>query len=106
MYTATLGGGDRKLLLRTPYAAVYAADDKEGSLLYADGNVLMSRGFDPRRLQFSDEAKPITDLIGIFENRPYVSAASNGTIVYEARESPVGTLSLARPRWETPGFPP
>ncbi|HYI92014.1 MAG TPA: hypothetical protein VEX68_00580, partial [Bryobacteraceae bacterium] len=91
VYTVALGGGERKLLFRTPYAAVYAPGNGGGSILFADGDVLMSRPFDPRRLQFSDEARPVTDLIGIYENRPHVSADSNGTLVYQVRERPAGT---------------
>ena len=64
-----------------------------GSMLFADGDVLMSRPFDPRRLQFSGEAMPVTDLISIFQNRPHVSAASDGTLVYQVSERPAGTLT-------------
>ena len=55
VFTATLGGGERKLLFRTPYAAIYAPGNRGGSILFADGDVLMSRPFDPRR--FSSRAR-------------------------------------------------
>jgi eukaryotic-like serine/threonine-protein kinase len=92
IYAATLSSRERKLLFRTPYAAIYAPSKQGGSILFADGDVLMSRRFDPRRLQFSEEAKPITNPIGVFDNRPYVSAG-NGTLVYQGREQPAGTLN-------------
>ncbi len=93
VFSATLGGGERKLLLRTPYATVYAPGAGGGSILFVEGNVLMSRSFDPQRLQLSGEATPITDLIEIVVNKPQVSSASNGTLVYQVRERPTGTLA-------------
>ena len=67
VYTATVGGGERKLLFRTPYAAIYAPGNVGGSVFFADGDVLMSRPFDPRRLQFSGEAMPVTNRISTLQ---------------------------------------
>jgi eukaryotic-like serine/threonine-protein kinase len=93
VYAATLAGDARKLILPTPYAAVYVKGKGKGSLLFADANVLMSRGFDVRRLQFTGDPKPVTNMIGIFDNRPHVSAAGDGTVVYQTRERPSGMLA-------------
>jgi serine/threonine-protein kinase len=93
IYTATLDSSERKLLFRTPYAAVYSGEQRGGSMFFADGDILMSRPFDPRGLTFSDEAKPVTNLVVIHDTRPHVSAAPNGTLIYQVRESPAGTLT-------------
>ena len=75
-------------------------------ILFVDGDVLMSRSFDPQRLQLSGEATPITDLIEIFANKPQVSSANNGTLVYQAKRTFERNACLARPQRKIPGCSP
>ena len=73
-----------------------------GSILFADGDVLMSRPFDPRG--FSSRVRlgrsPISSESST--NRPQVSSASDGTLVYQVRRTSSRNAYLARPQRKIP----
>lgn len=85
----------RKLLLESPGAAVYAAspDSTAGYLLFVREQTLLAQSFDPRRLELSGEPVPVAEGIGTLLGRAFFAASSNGVLAYTSG-SAQGSLQL------------
>ncbi len=88
VYAATLEAPQPNLLMVTPYAAAYAPleDGSTGYLLSMQGETLLARPFDPKRLAFLGEPASIAEPIGALDNRPYFSVADDTAITYKIAE--------------------
>ncbi len=82
LVVGSLDGENEKLLLRSPAAAEYGA----GHLLFVRDRTLMARPFDPKRLEFTDEAFPIREgvrLLGLEAAKALVSTSESGVLTYQ-----------------------
>ena len=91
LYVGTLDSLQAKLLTKSESMAVYAS----GYLLFLQGQTLMARPFDLRRLEFSGEAAPLAEHVAVSgaTNRAMFSTSDSGALLYQAGED-VGEWSL------------
>jgi eukaryotic-like serine/threonine-protein kinase len=91
LYVGSLDSLQAKLLTKSESMAVYAS----GYLLFMQGQTLMARPFDPRRLEFTGESAPVAEHVAVSSstNRAMFSASENGGLLYQTGEA-VGDWSL------------
>lgn len=81
IFTATIDGSERKLLLKNDSNAAYAAP---GYLLFARSSTLMAQRFDAAKLELSGEAFPVLEnvrFIGSFSYSNF-SVSETGTLIF------------------------
>ena len=81
IFVASLGGSDRKLLLKADSSPLYAAP---GYLLFARGATLTAQSFDVRTLELTGEPFPVAEQIGYNSFMSYANASVsvNGTVAF------------------------
>ena len=82
IFTASLDGGERKLLFNANSNVVYAPP---GHLLFYRERTLLARPFDPKSLRFSEEAFPVAEDVQYFANFAHAvfSASDQGLLAYQ-----------------------
>jgi Tol biopolymer transport system component len=82
IYTASLEGGERKLLFNANTNVVYAPS---GHLLFHREGSLLARPFDPKALRFTDEAFPVAEGVQFFAVTAHAvfSASDQGFLAYQ-----------------------
>ncbi|HEV2299235.1 MAG TPA: protein kinase [Candidatus Acidoferrales bacterium] len=86
IYAASLNGGEPKLLIRNPSAAVYAPP---GYLLFVRQGTLMAQRFDAASLRLTGDAVPLAEHVetNTVINQGVFAASENGIVIYEAGEA-------------------
>lgn len=80
VYAGSIDGKTRKLLIRSETAARYA---QQGYLLYVDGDSLLVRAFDAKRLELTGEPFNVADRVGrSAASEGAVSVSSSGALAY------------------------
>ena len=98
VYVASLGSGERKLVLR---ASAIVQDD-QGSLIFSRGGTLMAQPFDAANLTLSGQATPLAEQVqfdaqnagAVFTIREPASSRSRRPARREVRDSS-GSIELA-----------
>ncbi len=87
---ASLEGGPETVLLRSAAAAEFAA----GRLLFVREQTLMSRPFDPNRLEFTGDAVPISQDVLVIPGAAIAvfTASSAGVLAYQPSAGGTGVL--------------
>jgi Tol biopolymer transport system component/predicted Ser/Thr protein kinase len=99
IYLATLGATDRKLLLRTIIAAIYAPapSGHEGDqLLFLRDGTLMAQPMNARTLEMTGEAFLVAEHVGSYLSYGAFSASTNGALAYR---SGAGTFGNSLVMW-------
>jgi Tol biopolymer transport system component len=85
-YLATLDGKERKLLLRSSNAAVYAPPapgQENGHLLFLrEGGALMAQPIESRTYDLAGDPVPVADQVGSYLTYGLFSASANGVLAY------------------------
>jgi eukaryotic-like serine/threonine-protein kinase len=84
-YLATLDGKERKRILISPWAAVYAPGSRKnenGHLLFMREGTLMAQAMDSRTFDFTGEAFPVADQIGSYLSTGFFTASEHGDLAY------------------------
>jgi eukaryotic-like serine/threonine-protein kinase len=89
VYIGSLDSKVKKKILHNSMQAIYAS----GHILFVRGKLLMAQPFDSKRLEFTGDAFPVTDNVGVdvSYNLSLFSASQNGTIAYLPGEGASGT---------------
>jgi eukaryotic-like serine/threonine-protein kinase len=89
VYIGSLDSKVKKKILHNSMQAIYAS----GHILFVRGKLLMAQSFDSKRLEFTGDAFPVTDNVGVdvSYNLSLFSASQNGTIAYLPGEGASGT---------------
>ncbi len=80
---------DRKRILASAQAAVYAPPQKEGPglLLFLRESTLMAQPFDEKRFELLGEAFPVAEQVGSSAVHGYFSVSTNGVLAYRGGSS-------------------
>jgi eukaryotic-like serine/threonine-protein kinase len=83
IYIGSLDGQERRLVMNSASAALYA---DPGYLLFLRDTTLMAQPFDPQKLQLSGEAFPLAESVGVYaiSNIGQFSLSKSGVLVYSA----------------------
>jgi Tol biopolymer transport system component len=75
---------DSKQLVVTEQGALYdpSPDSDAGYLLFVRDGILLAQLFDAHRLKLTGEPVTVTEHVGFLISYPYVSASTNGVLVY------------------------